>query len=85
VLFANPGFGVDDYWGEFAQPECRRRVHENLLGRFDKRYPYLFLDPSLCWTGGFKWSKNRFSAEIDWMAKQRFAQSNNPIISALEF
>lgn len=85
VLYANPGFGADDYWGEYAQPEFRRRVHQNLLGQFDMRFPYLFLDPSLCWTGGFKWSTSRFGAVIAWLAKERCAQAFNPIVSAHEF
>lgn len=61
VLLLNPGFGFQNYFGEYRVPEFRARLLANLRGENESYgFPFMFLDPSFCWDGGFVWWEQKF-------------------------
>jgi hypothetical protein len=60
ILLLNPGLSHTDYWGETKSPAFyepfRRRLEDSLRQSFSgQRFPFLGLDPQLCWWSGFEW------------------------------
>ena len=51
LLMLNPGFGPHDYFGEYAVPEYRSALLDNL--RQTRGNSFVFLDPRFSWHGGF--------------------------------
>lgn len=84
VLYANPGFDVMDYWAEYERPEFRKRSHESLIGIFNQEFPFHFLDPSFCWTGGFRWWRSRFGSVLNHYATSVFSHDATPHRAAYE-
>jgi hypothetical protein len=55
ILFLmNPSFGERDYSFE-DRAGIRGRLERNLYQEFEDDFPFLFLDPNLSESGGFKW------------------------------
>jgi len=56
ILLLNPGLGYTDYLAESFHPgftaRALRVARQDLEG---EAFPFYFLDPSLCWHGGFQW------------------------------
>lgn len=56
VLLLNPGFNLTDYYGETEVAGFRSRLLATLHQSLDDaEFPFMWLDPGLCWHGGFQW------------------------------
>jgi hypothetical protein len=57
ICLLNPGLEAGDFYAELCVPAFRDAVSRSLRQDFksDERYPFLFLDPQWCWTGGHRW------------------------------
>ncbi|MCV3766179.1 hypothetical protein [Rhizobium sp. TRM95796] len=57
ICLLNPGLEAGDFHAELRMREFRAAVSRSLRQDFqgDERYPFLFLDPQWCWTGGHRW------------------------------
>jgi hypothetical protein len=57
IVLLNPGLTFTDYWGEAHISGFRERLIKNLRQTFDDScdFPFLWLNPDLCWHGGFVW------------------------------
>ena len=56
LLLLNPDFNVADYYAEWNVPDFRWRMERNLYQRLKGvKFPFLFLDPELCWHPGYRW------------------------------
>jgi hypothetical protein len=73
LLFLNPGFGYSDYWAEYHGPGFRERIVNNLHQSFEGvEFPFMFLDPTLCWSGGFIWWEKKLRKTIQKIAAEKF-------------
>lgn len=88
LLMLNPGFGPHDYFGEYAVPEYRGALLDNL--RQTRSNSFLFLDPRFSWHGGYDYWHTKLrnviitfarSVGISYGQARQFFQSN---IAALE-
>jgi hypothetical protein len=64
-LLLNPGFEVSNLREEkFASVRDRfaRTIRQDFA---DEAYPFVFLDPALAWTGGFRWWSRRLRPLMD--------------------
>jgi len=69
ILSLNPGLAPTDYYGEYKVPDYRNALLVNLKQRFDQPAPpFLFLDPSYSWHGGFRWWHGRLAQVITQLA-----------------
>ena len=56
ILLKNPGFHVSDYWAEENNNQFRQALVRSLRSeRNNVEFPFLLLDPTFCWHGGFMW------------------------------
>jgi hypothetical protein len=85
ILLINPGLGYTDYWGESEIPSFRERLEDNLLQRHDDSsdFPFMWLDPSLCWHGGFIWWEKKLQEVINTIAIKRFDGNYRAALSAV--
>jgi hypothetical protein len=73
ILLLNPGFGYSDYWAESYGPDFRKRSIETLHQSFgDTDFPFMFLDPTFCWHGGFLWWEKKLREVIREIAARKF-------------
>lgn len=71
VLYQNPGLSSTDYFGEFEVQGFSDRLLANLRGELaETEYPFLFLDPSISWHGGFKWWNDKLRGVIHALAQR---------------
>ena len=84
ILLINPGLGFTDYWGE-VRPEFRMRLANNLHQNFDQTpdFPFPWLDPSLCWHGGFVWWEKKLREVANAIAMKKFEGNYRLALSAL--
>ena len=81
ILLLNPGLGYTDYWGESRMESFRKRLESNLRQDLEGiEFPFLWLDPELCWHGGFVWWEKKLREVINVIARERF---NGRYIDAL--
>lgn len=56
ILLLNPGFDAVDIYGEADVHEFRdatlRMLEQDLA---DEEFPFIFLNPRFCWSGGYRW------------------------------
>lgn len=65
VLMQNPGLSPGDYYAECEIKGFRDRLLENLKGDgCAGEFPFLFLDPSYSWHGGFSWWQRKLKGVI---------------------
>jgi hypothetical protein len=56
IVLLNPGLGPADFHAEFEHPAFREALLQNLQGELThSEFPFLFLDPTWAWTGGYSW------------------------------
>jgi hypothetical protein len=73
ILLLNPGLGDSDYWGEFNVPSYRERIERTLRQDLDDaEYPFCYLDPEICWSGGFRYWEKKFHSVISLIANEKF-------------
>ena len=76
ILLLNPGFGFTDYYGEDRMAGFTQRLEENLRQSFhSQEYPFLWLDPGLCWHGGFVWWEKKLRPVLTEIAKKYFKEN----------
>ncbi len=76
VLLLNPGFAFSDYHAETRVLQYRRRLEQMLAQDFkDTEFPFLWLDPEYCWSGGFCWWEEKLREVITIIAKEKFKDS----------
>lgn len=84
VCMLNPGVNTSDLKA-FKDVTLQKRLKTNLLQNFevaDDSYKFPFLDPALCWTGGFAWWYRKFKPIFNEdMKKQKFVAQN---VAAIE-
>ena len=73
ICLLNPGLEPGDFYAEQHVDEFRSALSRSLAQDFtaDERYPFLFLDPKWCWTGGYRWWTKKLSGVILELAKRR--------------
>jgi hypothetical protein len=72
VLLLNPGFSYTDYY-ETERPDFRRRLVKNLRQSFAaSEFPFMWLDPRICWHDGFKWWEGKLRKTIRVIADRHF-------------
>jgi hypothetical protein len=85
ILLINPGLGFTDYWGEEAVSGFRDRLknnlHQNFIANQEFRFPWL--DPTLCWHGGFVWWEKKLRDVIRIIAEKRFDNNYYHALSAV--
>jgi hypothetical protein len=76
VLNLNPGFKATDYYAECCIPDFRRQIEANLRQEtLSSEFPFLYLDPELCWHSAFTWWESKFR-DIAWvLAEKRYGGS----------
>ena len=73
ILLLNPGLGASDYWGEFSVPAYRERIEKTLRQDLSgAEYPFCYLDPEICWSGGFRYWEKKFHPLLSIIAKEKF-------------
>ncbi len=73
VLLLNPGLGYTDYWGESRMESFRIRLVRNLRQELEGvEFPFLWLDPEICWHGGFVWWEKKLRDVISFVAEKQF-------------
>ncbi|MGA2898257.1 MAG: hypothetical protein ABSE27_11780 [Acidobacteriaceae bacterium] len=73
ILQINPGLAYTDYWAESKVPEFRVRLKDNLRQSFNGiEFPFPFLDPQFCWTGGFTWWEKKLRGVLTLIADRKF-------------
>lgn len=73
ILLLNPGFAHNDYYAEHRDAEYRRRLDQNLAQNFaGVDFPFFYLDPSFCWTAGFRWWEGKLRRVVETLAHARF-------------
>lgn len=55
ILQANPGFSFDNYYSVFKSADFEHRMRKTIYQDLDSGFPFMYLDPVFCWTGGFFW------------------------------
>jgi hypothetical protein len=57
ICLLNPGLEAGDFYAELRMPDFRSTIARSLRQDFRaaERYPFFFLDPQWCWTGGYRW------------------------------
>jgi hypothetical protein len=84
VCMLNPGVNTSDLKA-YNDRNLQNRLEKNLCQNFpigDDSYKFPFLDPELCWTGGFTWWYRKFKPIFDNdMKKQKFVAQN---VAAIE-
>lgn len=68
VLF-NPGFSDASYY----EADCKalsERIAANLSGAHNEQYPFMYLDPNLCWTGGYRWWEQRLYPYVSLLGRK---------------
>lgn len=58
LFIANPAFSDEDYYFE-DQPGIREKLIRNLSQEPNGDFPFFFLNPTLAWSGGFRWWQRR--------------------------
>lgn len=60
IVLLNPGLGPAEFHAEFEHPAFREVLLQNLQGELARsEFPFLFLDPTWAWTGGYSWWYSR--------------------------
>jgi hypothetical protein len=73
LLLLNPGFNVADYCAEWNVPDFRQRMERNLYQRLEgAKFPFLFLDPELCWHPGYRWWERKLRDVPVVLARERY-------------
>jgi hypothetical protein len=76
ILLLNPGFGFTDYYGEYRMAGFRRRLEETIRQSLNSQpFPFLWLDPELCWHGGFVWWEKKLRQVLTEIARVYFDKS----------
>lgn len=73
ILLLNPGFAHNDYYTEYCSSDFIERLDQNMRQDFrGVEFPFLYLDPSYCWTSGFQWWERKLRKVIDELARRCF-------------
>jgi hypothetical protein len=66
ICLLNPGLEAGDFHAELRVPAFRAALSRSLRQDFrsGERYPFFFLDPQWCWTGGYRWWMKKLSGII---------------------
>jgi hypothetical protein len=73
IFLLNPGFSYQDYYGEYQVPGFRERLIRVVKRNSDDaEFPFIWLDPEICWHGGFIWWERRLREVIAVIAKKEF-------------
>jgi hypothetical protein len=70
ICLLNPGLEAGDFHAELRVPAFRAALSRSLRQDFQsgERYPFFFLDPQWCWTGGYRWWTKKLSGIISAIA-----------------
>jgi hypothetical protein len=72
-LLLNPGLTHSDYYGELKQADYRRTIINNLHQKMTKAdFPFLWLDPSFCWHGGFLYWERKLRGVLKTIAEKKY-------------
>ena len=73
ILLLNPGFAHGDYYTEYCNSDFIERLDQNMRQDFrGVEFPFLYLDPSFCWTSGFQWWESKLRKVIEELARRCF-------------
>jgi hypothetical protein len=77
ILLLNPGLEPGGYWGEFKRPELRKLLARNLYqdGISSRPFPFIWLDPDLCWHPGFTYWHKKLRDVIGVISEKKFKGS----------
>lgn len=63
ILLLNPGLNEGDYYAENNVPGLDRRMENVIHQKLEnEEYPFLWLDPSLCWLSASQWWHKKLSS-----------------------
>jgi len=83
-LHLNPGLSHTDYYGEDRVPEFRRRLEATLHQCLDgEEFPFLWLDPALCWHGGCAYWEGKLRGVAQVIAQMQFGGNYLDALRAL--
>lgn len=66
ICLLNPGLGAADFYAEMHHPEYVAALDASLrqVSNDDEGYPFIWLNPRLCWTGGGIWWTSKLKSVI---------------------
>ncbi|WP_162918201.1 hypothetical protein [Taklimakanibacter deserti] len=72
LLTLNPGFNLTDYYGETVVPEFRERLVANLHQTLEGGdFPFMWLDPSICWHSGYQYWEKKLRGVLQVIAQRK--------------
>lgn len=73
ILLLNPGLTFQDYYGEYEMPGFRERLIGMTIRNSEPvDFPFMWLDPGLCWHGGFLWWERKLRDVLTVIAQKKF-------------
>lgn len=71
ICMLNPGLAAGDFYAEYQHAEYRSRLLTAIKQTFEPDgYPFFWLDPALCWTGGAIWWNDKLQGIIGEAARR---------------
>lgn len=85
ILLLNPGLSYTDYYGERrGDGNLTRKLKANLKQKLGKsKFPFIWLDPGLCWHAGFVWWESKLRNVLRKIAKNDSKSSYNEALQRL--
>ena len=71
ILMINPGLGHLDYYEQQISYLCEQVVRTIHQHNANDTYPFIWLNPSLAWTGGFRYWESKFHNLANTLMAQR--------------
>jgi len=72
ILLLNPGFETADYvaggLGSTLRTACADTIRQRVS---DFAFPFIFLDPQFCWSGGYRWWEGKLRGVLAEFARLR--------------
>lgn len=72
ILLLNPGFETADYvaggHGSTLRAACADTIRQRVS---DSAFPFFFLDPQFCWSGGYRWWEGKLRGVLAEFARLR--------------
>jgi hypothetical protein len=76
ILALNPGFQFSNYWAEYKSYQYRECIERTLRQDFENvEFPFLSLDPALCWYSGFMYWEKKLRDVLLIIAETQFSGS----------
>jgi hypothetical protein len=66
ICLLNPGLAASDFYAEANHPEYQVRLQNAIAQQRSAvdEYPFFWLDPDLCWTGGAAWWSRKLQSVV---------------------